>query len=68
MTCAQCQHENRTGARFCDNCGAPLPRACSSCGTPLRPAAKFCDECGQPVAAAEAAARPARAVQAPTGY
>ena len=68
MTCAQCRHDNRAGARFCDNCGAPLPRACPSCGTPLRPAAKFCDECGQPVAVAEAAPRPARAVQPPTGY
>jgi predicted ATPase/class 3 adenylate cyclase len=63
VTCATCHGENRSGAKFCDNCGAVLPRACAVCATPLRPTAKFCDECGQPVAAA-----PARAGQAPTGY
>jgi adenylate cyclase len=71
VTCAQCRHENRAAAKFCDNCGEALPRACAGCGTPLRAAAKFCDECGQPVAAAAAIAAapaPARAMQAPTGY
>lgn len=24
MSCAQCQHENRPGASFCDRCGTPL--------------------------------------------
>ena len=68
VTCPQCQHDNRVAARFCDNCGAALPRACPSCGTPLRSSAKFCDECGQPVPATDATARAGRATQAPTGY
>ncbi len=66
MTCAQCQHENRPAAKFCENCGAGLPRRCAGCGTALRAAAKFCDECGHAVAATPA---PARAVAvAPAGY
>jgi len=66
VTCAQCRHDNRPAAKFCENCGAALPRLCGACGTALRAAAKFCDECGQPVAAA-AAPSPA-AVPAPAGY
>ena len=67
MTCAACGHDNRAAAKFCENCGAALPRACAACGTPLRAAAKFCDECGRPVAPPEPA--PARAAAAaPTGY
>ena len=72
MTCPACRHDNRDTAKFCDNCGAPLPRACPGCATPLRPAAKFCDECGQPVAAPAAAVSPPApatlSAQAPTGY
>ena len=68
LTCAECRHDNRVGAKFCDNCGAALPRPCARCGTPLRAAAKFCDECGQPVAAGAAAAPPAPRAGPPTGY
>ena len=46
MTCPSCAHENRPGAKFCEECGTPLKRACASCGGELRPTAKFCDECG----------------------
>ena len=46
MSCGACGHENRAGARFCDECGERLPSACASCGTELRSGAKFCDECG----------------------
>jgi len=59
MTCPACAHENRPGAKFCEECATPLRRACSGCGSELRPTAKFCDECGAPVAGAPAAARPA---------
>src|SRR5262245_36348849 len=52
MTCPRCQHENRSGAKFCEECAAPLPRACASCGAHLRAAAKFCDECGAATRAA----------------
>jgi len=71
VTCLACRHDNRSSAKFCDNCGAPLPRACPGCATPLRPAAKFCDECGQPVGAPADPAAPAPArlrAGAPTGY
>ncbi|MGH7279701.1 MAG: adenylate/guanylate cyclase domain-containing protein, partial [Candidatus Rokuibacteriota bacterium] len=67
MTCAECRHDNRATAKFCDNCGAALPRMCAACATPLRPAARFCDECGQPVATPAAPAAP-HAARAPTGY
>ena len=73
MTCAQCRHDNRPGAKFCEQCGGALPRLCAGCGTTLGPAAKFCDECGRAVTsaiAAPAAAGPplARAAAAPAGY
>src|SRR5918996_998856 len=50
--CPACRSENRQGAKFCDRCGAALPRACVACGTALRPHARFCDECGRAVDAA----------------
>jgi len=68
VTCAACGHNNRAAARFCDNCGAALPRVCAACATPLRPAAKFCDECGRSVGAAAPAPAALRAAPAPTGY
>jgi len=46
MECPKCQHENREGAKFCEECGAKLQPICSNCGAELRPQAKFCDECG----------------------
>jgi predicted ATPase/class 3 adenylate cyclase len=74
VQCPACRHDNRAGAKFCDECGAALPRGCPACGTPARSGAKFCDECGQLLAAAPApAARtapapaPARA-SAPASY
>lgn len=45
--CPECNSTNRAGARFCDACGAPLPRACPHCGNAVREAARFCDICGQ---------------------
>ena len=52
VQCPGCRRENRAGAKFCDECGAALPRACPACGTAARSNAKFCDECGQPLTAA----------------
>jgi class 3 adenylate cyclase len=69
VTCAQCRHDNRPTAKFCENCGAVLPRSCAGCGTALRAAAKFCDECGQAVAMAAPSPAPTRAAAAaPAGY
>lgn len=48
--CARCGASANRGARFCSECGAPLPgKVCPSCGKPLREGAKFCAECGAPV-------------------
>ena len=50
MKCLRCQHENEAGAKFCEECAAPLARACAKCGRPLSPMAKFCPECAHPTA------------------
>jgi hypothetical protein len=52
MKCPRCQHENRSGAKFCEECATPLARTCSNCGSPLSATAKFCPECAHPVAGA----------------
>lgn len=47
MKCIQCQHENRTGARFCEVCGARLKENnCLACGHTNQPGARFCENCG----------------------
>ena len=48
MQCPRCQHANEAGAKFCEECAAPLGRACAQCGRPLSPTAKFCPECAHP--------------------
>src|SRR6516162_1164335 len=57
MKCPRCQHENRSGAKFCEECASPLARTCSNCGSQLSATAKFCSECAQPVAGAALEAR-----------
>jgi class 3 adenylate cyclase/predicted ATPase len=47
MRCAQCQHDNPTGAKFCLECGTRFAVTCIKCGTDLPAGAKFCLECGQ---------------------
>ncbi|MBV8360869.1 MAG: AAA family ATPase, partial [Deltaproteobacteria bacterium] len=51
MRCSQCGVDNRPAAKFCDGCGAQLPRQCPSCGTLTRITARFCDACGAPLVA-----------------
>ena len=48
MNCARCQHENRPGAKFCEECAAPLARVCANCGAALSGTARFCSECAHP--------------------
>jgi class 3 adenylate cyclase len=55
MKCPRCQHENRSGAKFCEECATPLARTCSNCGAALSATAKFCPACAHPVAAAAGA-------------
>ena len=55
MRCPHCGCENRTGAKFCNECGAPLPAHCDACGVENRPGANFCDTCGTSLATPSAA-------------
>ena len=55
MKCPRCQKENRPGAKFCEECAAPLARACVNCGAQLSATAKFCSECAPPAGPASPA-------------
>ena len=48
VKCPKCFTEVEDGAKFCDECGAPIPqeKKCPKCGVILKPNAKFCSECG----------------------
>src|SRR5579863_8131994 len=52
MRCAKCDAENREGAKFCNECAAPMPAKCARCGAVNHPSARFCDECAAPLDAA----------------
>jgi class 3 adenylate cyclase/tetratricopeptide (TPR) repeat protein len=67
MKCAQCHHENESGAKFCEECAAPLRRACTNCGRHLSATAKFCPECAHPTGRTEAP-RSASRFGAPDSY
>jgi tetratricopeptide (TPR) repeat protein len=67
MKCARCEHENEAGAKFCEECAAPLARTCKNCGRPLSPRAKFCPECAHPAASPLHAATSPR-FTSPEGY
>lgn len=58
MNCPRCQTANPTGARFCLNCGTPLPAACPACDAPIEPDSKRCHNCGHPLVETARAARP----------
>jgi class 3 adenylate cyclase/tetratricopeptide (TPR) repeat protein len=49
--CTSCGAENRDGAKFCGECGAPLARVCPACGAANEPGQRFCNECGTALAA-----------------
>jgi len=48
MDCPACGHTNRSTARFCGNCAAPLTGdlSCPSCGASNPARQRFCDACG----------------------
>ena len=48
MKCARCQHQNEDGARFCEECAAPLALLCANCGRQLSSTARFCPGCAHP--------------------
>src|SRR5215831_3505299 len=45
MKCLSCGHENREGAKFCNQCAASLPMPCPACGAANPAGAKFCNGC-----------------------
>ena len=51
MQCPRCRRENRSGAKFCLECGTKLSLVCAGCSSNLPDGAKFCNECGRPVGA-----------------
>ena len=58
MHCPVCQFENRTGVKFCEQCGNKLVLVCSGCGARLPVGSKFCGECGHPLADEVETAKP----------
>ncbi len=58
MRCSSCQHENRTDARYCGECGQPLLLMCAACGNNNSPDSRFCDVCGAALSGAAAQETP----------
>src|SRR5262249_50544489 len=57
VECPNCRAVAPEAAKFCQECGASLPRPCPSCGHANPPSAKFCPKCG--------ASLPAKTVEDP---
>jgi class 3 adenylate cyclase/tetratricopeptide (TPR) repeat protein len=55
MKCAKCGAENREGAKFCNECAAPIEASCPKCGSRNKAGSKFCDECGTSLGSSAAA-------------
>ena len=53
MLCVNCQHDNPTGAKFCNACGAKLDSSCPQCGQTNPPGSRFCNKCGTLLIAGE---------------
>src|SRR5215813_8311363 len=68
MQCPKCRHENEEGAKFCEECAAPLGRACVKCGRPLSPTAKFCPGCAHPAALPPETLATAARLSSPESY
>ncbi len=50
-TCAKCNAQNATNAKFCSGCGEsmlPPSAKCIKCSSDIADGAKFCPECGSP--------------------
>ena len=46
MKCPECHFENRSGRRFCSECGVALAIECPACDFSNEPGEKFCGGCG----------------------
>jgi class 3 adenylate cyclase len=49
MTCPRCRAPRREGARFCEECGAPIDPSCPACGQRVTLGKRFCPWCGADV-------------------
>jgi class 3 adenylate cyclase/tetratricopeptide (TPR) repeat protein len=47
MKCQFCGFEGAKTAKYCSECGAPMPKQCPGCGTQNSFNANFCSGCGQ---------------------
>ena len=65
MICPTCNAANPSGAKFCNNCGTPLPIGCPNCGQTNPAGARFCNNCGHNLFDASAATQPAPAKPSP---
>jgi len=46
MKCPQCTFDNKSGKKFCIECGTKLTLKCPECGSEIEGTEKFCGECG----------------------
>ena len=56
--CPNCAKEVSSTAKFCEECGAPVPAVCPQCGNAVSRTAKFCPECGTALAGTPAPIAP----------
>lgn len=69
ITCPECSRENKVGSKFCNHCGAKLPKStnilCPRCQTPNPHDRLYCDNCGQRLVASEPVDEPAPQTEEP---
>lgn len=65
MRCFPCGHDNLSGAKFCSECGQPLPASCPACQAPLAVRAARRDQPRPPLARSEGKRPEARALLTP---
>lgn len=51
MKCSTCGQDNRSGRKFCGNCGEELFSTCGSCGARNEREDQFCGQCGERIPA-----------------
>jgi class 3 adenylate cyclase len=60
IRCPQCQHENPSGAMFCNSCGARLELVCVACKHTNVAGSRFCNSCGRALGDATPPLQPPR--------
>ena len=63
--CRNCGHRNRSGSRYCSECGSRIDGVCASCGHENEPQARFCNSCGAALGGEASPALPQSAASAP---